>query len=142
MIDRATGTVSFAEPAVSIAPSLTRDEFLATAVLAAQATTSVANEPYHSWNLGRTYHSAGLDLGVVVGFRGQQLITVSLIDTDPRFGESWADSSEEKELARLASHKAWLRACLGWRRRFRWGSVWCGYDERGGFSSIVIHYPE
>jgi len=89
---------------------------------------------------GETFRSAGLDLLVVLWFRGQQLTMVSLMDPDPRFGTSWADYSGEKEMARKASHDAWLARALAPDRNASWGSVWSGYDERGGFSDIVVKY--
>src|SRR5687767_15155513 len=99
MFDAMTGTLTFEQPPVVIAPSLTRNEFLGSS-LANDATTHTENEPYHSWKLNGTYRSAGLELLVVLWFRGQQLTMVSLMDPDQRFGTSWADHSLEKELAR------------------------------------------
>jgi hypothetical protein len=139
MFDASTGTLTFDQPPTVIAPSLTRDQFLGSA-LADGATTHIENEPYHSWKLNGTFRCAGLELLVVLWFRGQQLIMVSLMDPDPRFGTSWADHSLEKEMARKASHDAWLSRALGPHRNVSWGSVWSGYDERGGFSDIVVKY--
>jgi hypothetical protein len=102
--------------------------------------THIGNEPYHSWKLNGTFRSAGLELLVVLWFRGQQLTMVSLMDPDDRFGTSWAEHSLEKEMARKASHDAWLSRVLGPHCKFSWGSVWSGYDERGGFSDIVVKY--
>jgi hypothetical protein len=64
---------------------------------------------------------------------------ISLMDADPRFGTSWTDQSYEKELARKASHDAWLSQALP-QPEVSWGSVWSGYDEKGGFSDIVVKY--
>jgi hypothetical protein len=139
MFTTSTGALTLEEPAVVIAPSLTRDQFLGSP-LADGAATHVANEPYHSWKLKGTYRSAGLDLLLVLWFRDQQLTMVSLMDRDPRFGTSWDDHSVENEMARQKSHDAWLSRALGPNREFSWGSVWSGYDERGGFSDIVVKY--
>jgi hypothetical protein len=139
MFDASTGTLRFEQPPTVIAPSLTRDQFLGSS-LADGATTHIANEPYHSWKLNGTFRSAGLDLLVVLWFHGQQLTMVSLMDPDPRFGTSWADHSLEKEMARKASHDAWLSRALPPDRNVSWGSVWSGYDDRGGFSDIVVKY--
>ena len=139
MFDARTGTLTFEQPPTVIAPSLTRDEFLGSS-LADGATTHIENEPYHSWKLNGTLRSAGLDLLVVLWFHGQQLTMVSLMDPDPRFGTSWADYSGEKEMARKESHDAWLARALAPDRNASWGSVWSGYDERGGFSDIVVKY--
>ena len=139
MFDATTGTVTFERPPMVIAPSLTRDQFLGSS-LADGATTHIGSEPYHSWKLNGTFRSAGLDLLVVLWFRGQQLTMLSLMDPDPRFGTSWADHSLEKEMARKASHDAWLARSLGRRRVFAWGGVSSDYDDRSGGSSIVIRY--
>jgi len=105
MIDVRTGAITFETPPTVITPSMTRDQFLASP-LAAGATDHVANEPYHSWKLKGTCRAADLNLLVVLWFHGQRLSMVSLMDPDPRFGESWADHSEANEMARKASHDA------------------------------------
>jgi hypothetical protein len=65
---------------------------------------------------------------------------VDFCHSDPRFGSSWDDHSLAKEMDRKASHEKLLSACLGSKRTFPWGSVWSGYDERGGGSAIIIRY--
>jgi len=105
MFDAITGALTFERPPTVIAPSLTRDQFLGSA-LADGAATHIENEPYHSWKLNGNFLSAGLELLVVLYFRRQQLTMLSLMDPDDRFGTSWADSSREKEMARKASHDA------------------------------------
>jgi hypothetical protein len=77
---------------------------------------------------------------VVLWFREQQLTMVSLMASDPRFGTSWADYSLENEMARKASHDAWLSRVLGPNRNFSWGKVWSAYDERGAFSDMGVKY--
>jgi hypothetical protein len=139
MFDAKTGTLTFEQPPTVIGPSLTRDQFLASP-LAAGATTLIKNEPYHSWALKGPFRSAGLDLNLVLWFHGQKLTRVSLMDRDPRFGTSWAEYSLEKEMARMASHDAWLSRVLPKQRTYPWGRVWSGYDERGGFSDIIVIY--
>ena len=139
MFDASTGALTFEEPPAVISPSLTRDQFLA-GKLAHGATTHVDNEPYHSWKLDGTFRSSGLDLLVVLWFHGQQLTMVSLMNPDPRFGTSWADYSLEKEMARKTSHDAWLSRVLPSPHNLSWGSVWSGYDDKGGFSDIVVRY--
>ena len=139
MFEASTGTLTFEQPPTVITPSLTRDQFLASS-LADRATTHVENEPYHSWKLNGTFRSAGLELLVVLWFRDQRLTMVSLMDPDPRFGTSWADRSRAKELARKASHDEWLSRSLTSHRNFSWGSVWSGYDDKGGFSDVRVRY--
>ena len=135
----AHGTLTFDEPPTVIAPSLTRDQFLAGS-LANGATTHVENEPYHSWKLGGTFRSAGVELLVVLFFRGQQLTMMELMDPDPRFGSIWAEVTLDKEMARKACHDAWLSRTLPRHRDSSWGSVWSGYDAKGGFALIRVRY--
>ena len=46
----------------------------------------------------------------------------------------------EEEIKHLEHCKAWLQKEVGAKRNFDWGSIWCGYDSLGGFSSIKINY--
>ncbi|MGL6074988.1 MAG: hypothetical protein ACRC8S_12585 [Fimbriiglobus sp.] len=139
MFDASTGTLRFEQPPTVIAPSLTRDRFLVSS-LADEARSHIANGTFHSWKLNGTFRSSGLDLLVVLWFHDQHLTMVSLMDPDPRFGTSWDDHSLENEMARKASHDVWLARALAPHRNFAWGSVLSGYDERGGFSNIVVKY--
>ena len=107
MIDPDSGMLTFETPPASIAPSLTRAQFLVSA-LAKGAVTFVDNEPFHSWKINRTLRSCEVDFVVVLFFSGERLTMISLMNTDPRFGTSWADYSLENELARKASHDQWL----------------------------------
>ena len=43
-------------------------------------------------------------------------------------------------MARKPSHDAWLSRTLAPHYNVSWGSVRSGYDERGGFSDIVVKY--
>lgn len=141
MLDASNGAVVFEQPSVTIRPSLTRDDFLLSP-LAAGARTHVQNEPYHSWKLAGEYFSSGHRLLVVLWFHHQRITALSLTDVDPYLGTSWADYSLEKEMTRKSRHDSWLEKSLGAQRKFPWGKVWSGYDERGGFSSIEIAYAE
>ncbi len=62
--------------------------------------------------------------------------------TDRRFGASWDDWSEEKELARKAWHDDWLKrtSTITAPRKYVWGRVASSYDERSADSSIEVTY--
>lgn len=141
MFNEQTGVLTFDRPQVSIGPSLTRDEFLLSS-LAEGATTLVQNEPHHAWKLGRCFQSLGIELLVALVFRDQELSTMSLMDADPRFGTSWDDASYDKEMARKDSHDVWLSSILPPRGEFLWGKVWSAYDDKGGFSCVIVNYAE
>lgn len=88
---------------------------------------------------------------VIARFANGRLAHLTLVDTDPAFGTSWEDSSEEKELARCAHHDAFLVSELGpptqvdeahhytaWT--VPWGRVFSSWDVRGGSNAIQIQY--
>ncbi|HEV2293593.1 MAG TPA: hypothetical protein VGR35_07045 [Tepidisphaeraceae bacterium] len=140
MFDAATGVLTFEQPPVTIAPRLTRDLFANSSMVARATTASDPNGKYHKWRL-RQCRSAGVAFFVEITFEEQRLMMLMMADENPRFGTSWADHSLEKEMARKASHDAWLTRTLGPQREFPWGKVWSGYEDRSGGSSIVV-YPE
>jgi hypothetical protein len=138
MFDIETGTLIFDNLQVSIGPKLSRTPFLQS-VLAVDARTLVANEPWHSWVL-KHHFICGLTFVVAVYFHAETLKWVYLSNTDPQFGTNWSDWSEEKELALKAIHDAWLDETFKSRRRFPWGTVESVYDEKGGSSSIIFTF--
>jgi hypothetical protein len=89
-------------------------------------------------------------LGVVIprdadrarAVRGR-VMTVDLVATDDRFGTSWDEWSEEKELQRKRFHDSWLNEVLGNERYpydYPWGRVASVYDPKAGFSYVSIKY--
>jgi hypothetical protein len=141
MIDPIPGTFSFdGHDAVVLGPKLSEDEFRQSS-LGQPATPLVRNGEHTSWRLGRV-HIARRELAVSCYFTRSVLRQVRLCVTDKRFGESWDDWTEQKELARKAEHDGWLDATLGTARQFAWGSVSSTYDAKGGGSSIVVTYQE
>jgi hypothetical protein len=57
------------------------------------------------------------------------------------FGSSWSDWSREKEEKRKLLHDAALKRMLGpGPYELPWGTVWSGYDDKSGFSSVVVTY--
>lgn len=138
MIDLATGTLNFAEPPLTVGSQFRLSEFLASEP-GKRAASLVDNDPWRSWRLVETY-AAGIPLAVALYFRGEELVMIDLAHVDARFGTSWDDWSEEKELARKASHDAWLAEHVGERRMFPWGEISSHYDAKGGGSHLSIRY--
>lgn len=141
MIDVATGNITIRNIAIAVGPSLTREEFLASS-LGNNATVCVDNEPYCSFD---TLVSADdlmpLEAGLRLYFRDQRLDAVSIVASDGRFGVSWDDWSEEKELARKRFHDEWLADHrVATNVDFPWGQVSSNYDAKSGFSSIHLRY--
>ena len=139
MINPDDGVLAFEEPSLRIGPGLQRSEFL-DADWAQGASVLVANEPWQSLKLDGEYRSRSLKFVLILYFHGDRLARIDFCASDPKFGTSWEDYSEEKERQRQASHDAWLWECLGERRSFWWGTVWSGIDPKGGGSSIVVSY--
>jgi len=148
VIDRDTGSLVL--PGARIERDLTRTSFLASP-LGAHA----RSEDMHTgWMLA--YLGAqdldGLTFAVVLHFEGERLDRYSLSLTDPRYGTSWDDYTEEKQLAQRDAYDAWLVASLGQGTRepsprgpelryaLPWGDVWSTFDARGGSTSIGVRF--
>lgn len=104
---------------------------------ALQAKINVQNEPWCSFRFEDHEDS----LSITVFFHGERLESVSLYINDPRFGTSWEDWSEQKELERKQAGDEWLKKNgLKPGKNYAWGSVWSDYSPQSGFSDIVIRY--
>ena len=137
MIDRHTGAVRFDDPAAVLTPTTKRTDFLAASVWVREI--SVQNEPHCSWEAGE-FRANGRNFLVTVQFFGDELRSVHLVDSDPRFPSSWTEWSKSAELLRKTSHDKLLAELLGRRRSFAWGAVSSFFDERSGGSLIFIRY--
>jgi hypothetical protein len=146
-LDAASGSLKLDDWDTALGPKLTRKAFLAS-LLGRKMSDLIVNEPWHSWQLpdcrvgGRTFL-------VGVFYEGERLDMVQLFLQDARYGTSWEDFSPEKEKARHAAQRRWLRdqlASAGMRlgtgneRKFPWGEAGTYYDPRNEESSIVISY--
>ena len=74
--------------------------------------------------------AAGFHLGVL------EMLLVS--DSSPRFGSNWDDWSESKERDRAASISSWLSSKGYSSGEYVWGSIWSGYDPKGGSGCASI----
>ena len=138
-INEDTGCITLPEIGASIAPSLSRSQFLQTPAFAA-ASVFVQNEPSCSYRLP-DIPQPDTDLGMVLQFQGEQLRSLSLSHGAARFGSSWSDWSRERELARKSFHERWLATELRTPPgEYPWGNISSYYDDKGGFSSITIRY--
>lgn len=119
-----------------LSPALSRSQFLASSDGTA-STVFVKNEPWCSFRVEVPAEQVALALF----FKAEVLESVRIVLTDQKFGTSWADWSEHKEMGRKAATDQWLLAHgLTPGKKYGWGSVWCGFDSKGGFSSAVIRY--
>jgi hypothetical protein len=91
-------------------------------------------------------------IGARLLFDGERLDGYRLWIVDARYGTSWDDWSEEKELAHRDAHDALLVELLGPGVRearpggseltytLPWGDVWSTYDARSGGSTIGTRF--
>jgi len=137
VIDRATGALHF-DDGVVIEPTLTRAQFLQMQP-GETRDVSVQNEPWCSWRVTRL-RSGGRVFIAVVQFRGEELQSVELVESDlVGFGD-WKDWSEARELEDQRRYATFLSSELGSRRSFHWGTASAIYDARSGGSFIKISY--
>ena len=141
MIDVATGNIEIKNSVVAIGPSLTRDDFLASA-LGRNAQINVENGPHCSYG---AQISAGALMSLATymapSFYHQQLESVSIMASDDRFGASWNDWSEEKERERKRFHDQWLADTIGIADAlYPWGQLSSNYDVKSGCSDIHLRY--
>ncbi len=92
------------------------------------------------------------NVGVRLLFEGERLDGYRLWIVDPRYGTTWDDWSEDRQLAQRDAHDEWLLGMLGPGARKRapggmelsyslpWGDVWSSYDPRSADSSIGVRF--
>jgi len=139
IINPETGVITLPEIDASIGPSLSRDVFLSTRAFQ-QASVCIRNEPWCSYDLSPIAQSE-TNLHLRLQFHDQGLVSISISHAAPRFGTSWADWSEEKELALKAFHESWLNQELHLSPgAYSWGEIQSCYDSKGGSSFINLSY--
>ena len=79
-------------------------------------------------------------VGITLGFHSGVLESVTLTDAHSKYGAGWSEWSEENELLRAVSISAWLSSKGYPVGTFAWGSVWAGYDAKGGFGAASVQY--
>lgn len=141
MIDSATGDISIRNADVVIGSSLKRATFLASS-FGRCAEISVENGAYCSYNT-KIPASDLMELPAILTlyFHDEQLESVSISALAERFGGSWDDWSEEKELERKQFHDQWLTTSIGSSTCDQsWGQLSSHFDAKGGFSTITVRY--
>ncbi|GEP44805.1 hypothetical protein BGE01nite_40960 [Brevifollis gellanilyticus] len=100
----------------------------------------VRNEPWCSFKLP-SIPQRDTELIITLQFHGERLDSLRLFHDAARFGTSWDDWSEERELARKAYHERWLAEMLRLPvGKYLWGEVLSVYDVKSGSSSIIVRY--
>ncbi len=65
---------------------------------------------------------------------------VFIVSDKPIVAGSWDDWNEDEELKNRDYYDEWLTKEIGKDRQFSWGTIGSFYDNKGGFSSIVLNY--
>ena len=146
MIDHETGALTVREGRIS--PDITRSAF-ATSPMAAGSSVDDMRTGWAQVTLAAQV-DRGWTWGVRLLFDGERLDGYRLWIADARFGVSWDDWSEDKELARRDAQDAWLVEQLGEGVRIErpsgsvltyslpWGEAWSGYDPRSAGSDVGV----
>jgi hypothetical protein len=92
------------------------------------------------WYRLPTFTESDLVIGISLGFNSGALEQVSLSDTHPKYGTSWNAWSEEQELLRAKQIGSWLAGSGFAPGTYSWGTIWAGYDAKGGFGHAVVRY--
>jgi hypothetical protein len=140
MIDPDTGEIGFPGESETFGPWLTRDGFLGLEIgKRSFAASNIHNDSFalpevviHGHPFYRVFY-----------FLGGRIYQVFIGSTHSRFGKTWSDWSEEKEMARKKFHESVLATIFGVERErfdFPWGSVSSYYDVKGGHSEIAVTY--
>jgi len=125
----------------------TLDEASLLAAVGDAAKPLVHNGFYRSYLLPKTTVN-GRDFRPSAYFKDGQLASVHLTYADPQAegGSAWENFSFERERAIARDDARWLANALTGigsltdAYTFKWGHIWSGFDERSGFSSIVVSY--
>lgn len=134
-IDPTTGNISLQSGTV-LSKETTRDAFLRSPE-GLKASVLVKNEAWCSFKFAVPEESIVL----AVFFKDELLESVQLCLTGSAYGSSWQDWSEEKEMERKRANDGLLfKNGLVPGEKYSWGTVWSGYDSKGGFSSAVLRY--
>ena len=140
MIDKASGEIRF--NSLHITPAVTRSEFLG-CLAEADVSSLVDNPPYRSYST-RVSDAKGAAFSLAAYFMDEELTMLTISVIEDRFGSSWDDWSKEKEFERQETHSRWLETECGMApgEEFPWGTVASSYDDKAGFSSIVVRYED
>ena len=143
MIEPTTGQIQFLYDGILINPLLSLEQFLISPV-PAQCREVTRSETWCFCRLPAV-NFGGHTFLVDLAFNGSILQGVSIFCSDLEFGSSssWADWSEDGEVARKLFHDSLLECALGedWlRQRFVWGSLYSEFCRRSGCSTIQVVY--
>lgn len=148
VIDRGTGALIL--PGARIEPGLSRSAYLSSPLGAQSRCDDMHNGWVHFYPGAQGLNERMFAVRLV--FEGERLDSYSLWLDDPRYGTSWDDYSEEKQLAMRDAHDVWLVAQLGPGERIPsprgpelhyalpWAEVWSTFDAKGGSTSIIVRF--
>lgn len=81
-----------------------------------------------------------VQVSIALGFEREVLKHIILSDSSPKFGAGWNDWTEEKEKSRAESIRRWLEVRGFAPGTYSWGSVWAGFDPKGGAGTAAVRF--
>lgn len=123
---------------VSVSRHLTERQLLGDMPSAAESKRDMGNG--WVWYQLPPYTDGEVMVHISLGFNQGVLTHVQLSDGHPRYGATWAEWSEGSERQRASSIGAWLTNMGFPAGTYTWGTVWYGYDSKGGTGSALVTY--
>ena len=99
----------------------------------------ISNQSHRSYSLN-SLEIWGQPFHVAVYFKSEKLDMITLKIVNAKFGVGWEDFSAEKEIDRKAMHDQILIDNNIFPGEKSWGWMYSEYDEKSGFSSIVLTF--
>ena len=141
MIDINTGELCVDGSECKIDPSLHKDTFLESK-FGQGAQELVSNEGWSTFKINPCSIKENIFL-VGLTFYENKVSELSLIHIAPNEIHTWANYTVEKEKDRKVIHDEYLKKNFGKSPyQFPWGQIISVFDEKGGFSEIVIRYKQ
>lgn len=139
MIDKKTGFVELAFDKI-IKPNMLCAEIKKFDIGESQTERDVGNG--WTWLDVRNVKIADVYYIFSFAFYHDQLKELSFVFSPTKYdlGKGWESYSEKEERRNAIIFNNWLMAELGAEKKFSWGEVWAGYDEKGSNSDIGIRY--
>ena len=85
-----------------------------------------------------TFQEGDCVISTVLTFNGGLLEEITFDDMNPQFGTGWSEWSKEKELSRAISIEGWLKSKGFAVGKHALGSIWAGFDDKGGHGSARV----
>jgi hypothetical protein len=93
-----------------------------------------------TWYRLPSFQDEGTHVTMALGFEVGALKQIILSDSNPEFGSNWNEWTEAKERRRAESIRTWLGRQGIVSGDHKWGSVWAGFDPKGGSGCAAVRF--